>query len=293
MPRRPRVHLPGGFYHVTLRGNHRLPIFGCVADRTVLDAIVGDASKALGVEIHAYCWMTNHVHLVVRVGAQPLGRFMHRLATRYARYFQKSQETTGHLFERRYHAVLVTSDPQLLVSVRYVHLNPVRASLVSDAADYAWSGHRAYAGFGGPSWLVTSFVLGMLGEAKLGTHDAYLRFVAAAEASSVSLGADRPQCALVAANCQAEPALSAAPSVAARRQPESLEELITRICTDEQVSVSDLGSNSRSRRLVHARARIVEASRNAGLATPSQLARRFNRHVATLCKSVARRPGLK
>ena len=74
MARRLRLHVPGGFYHVTLRGNHRQPIFFSAADRELLDRIVGDAVARSGARIHAYCWMTNHVHMVIQAGAEHRSR---------------------------------------------------------------------------------------------------------------------------------------------------------------------------------------------------------------------------
>ena len=105
--RKPRLHVPAAFYHVTLRGNHRQDIFFSPTDRSLLSRIVAEVIPHYGARLHAYCWMTNHVHLLVQVGDTPLGRIMLRIASRYARELQAQFHTTGHLFERRYHAVLV------------------------------------------------------------------------------------------------------------------------------------------------------------------------------------------
>ena len=110
MPRPPRIHVGGGFYHVTLRGNHAQPIFFQPADRVTLESIVADTIPRCGARVHAYCWMTNHIHLLVQVGEIPLGRVILRIASRYARTVQARLYTTGHLFERRYHSVLVDAD---------------------------------------------------------------------------------------------------------------------------------------------------------------------------------------
>ena len=126
--------VPGGYYHVTLRGNHRQDIFRDPADRSTLDAIARGASERTGARVIAYCWMTNHIHLVVQVDRQPLGRLMQLIGSKYARYLQRRCGTTGHLFERRYHAVSWSpGEHQLLHVVRYVHFNPVRAGLVAAA----------------------------------------------------------------------------------------------------------------------------------------------------------------
>jgi putative transposase len=117
--------------HVTARGNHRQDIFFKHADRQLLDEIMSEALERSGARIHAYCWMTNHVHLLVQVGERPLGRLMQQVGARFARTIQKELRTTGHLFENRYHALLVDVDNYFLELLRYIHLNPVRAHIVS------------------------------------------------------------------------------------------------------------------------------------------------------------------
>jgi REP element-mobilizing transposase RayT len=106
--------VPGAVYHVTARGNHRQDIFFKHADRQILDEIMADALEHTGARIHAYCWMTNHLHLLVQVAEQPLGRLMQRVGTRFARRIQRELSTTGHLFENRYHALLVDVDSYFL-----------------------------------------------------------------------------------------------------------------------------------------------------------------------------------
>jgi REP element-mobilizing transposase RayT len=166
--RRPRIHIPNACYHVILRGNHQQAIFFLDTDRTLFERYVGDACGRSGARIHAYCWMTNHVHLLVQVADKPLGIFMQHVGTRYARAAQVRVDTTGHLFQNRYQALLVDVDAYFLELLRYIHLNPVRGGLVADPADYPWSSHRAYLGMPGASdeaakWLATDFGLRLLG----------------------------------------------------------------------------------------------------------------------------------
>ncbi|MGH8175253.1 MAG: transposase [Steroidobacter sp.] len=116
-------------YHVTARGNHRRDIFFKHADRQTLDSIMAGALSHTGARVHGYCWMTNHVHMLVQVSEQPPGRLMQRVGARFARCIQKEFHTTGHLFENRYHAVLVDVDSYFLELLRYIHLNPPRARI--------------------------------------------------------------------------------------------------------------------------------------------------------------------
>ena len=177
MGRQLRFHLPGGFYHVTLRGNHRENIFQVDKDRHLLNAIVRHALEKHDARIHAYCWMTNHIHLLIQVGVEPLAAIMRRIASGYARAFQKNRETTGHLFQNRYHSLLVDADSYFLELIRYMHLNPVRAGMVTSPSDYRWSSHHAYCGAPDDEWVTTAFGLRMLNDDRARAMAAYRRFV--------------------------------------------------------------------------------------------------------------------
>ena len=161
MPRPLRIHLPGGFYHVTLRGNHQQDVFAADGDRRLLNVIVARALGKSGARLHAYCWMRNHLHFLLQVSDQPLAIPMRSIASEFARAMQIKLETTGHFFERRFHASLVDTDAYLLELIRYIHLNPVRAGVVSDPSEFRWSSHHCYIGTRVEPWVTVDFVLGV------------------------------------------------------------------------------------------------------------------------------------
>lgn len=275
MPRRPRVHAAGAFYHVTLRGNHRQAIFRHDGDRAILNALVAERLGETGACLHAYCWMTNHLHLLVQVSDVPLGRPMQRISAQYARWFQSTVPTTGHLFERRYHALLVDKDSYLLELVRYIHLNPVRAGLVKDPIDHPWSSHAAYLGERDEPWVRTGFVLGMLAPDPARARLAYGRFMQEGmhsrddDASSSGGGAAE----LLNRLRLAEPDSRAA---------ESLEQLILRHCEAFHVRLEDLTSPRRDRRLAHIRATIAHDAISRRVSSLAAVARRLNRDESSL-----------
>ena len=123
----------------------------------MIDEVLG----RFGARLHAYCYMTNHIHALIQVGETPLGRLMLRVAGRYARLTQRDLHTTGHLFEKRYYPVLVDADEYLLELLRYIHLNPVRAKMVDSPDQYPWSSHHAYMGTRHESWVSTDFALSL------------------------------------------------------------------------------------------------------------------------------------
>ena len=147
MARLPRLTLPGYPHHVIQRGNNRQAIFSSPADyQTLLDLLRINAEK-FGVAIHAYVLMTNHFHLLATPQtADALPQMMQAVGRSYVRYFNDAQGRTGTLWEGRYKSTLIQTDRYLLACMAYIDLNPVRAGLVAQAADYAWSSHGHYIG---------------------------------------------------------------------------------------------------------------------------------------------------
>jgi putative transposase len=145
MPRPPRIHYPGAVYHVMARGVDGQDIFIDDLDRSgFLDNMLRLKSE-LPHSILAYCLMGNHFHFAIRVGNIPLSRIMQRLLTAHATGFNERNERQGHLFQARYKSVLCLNDRYLIALIRYIHMNPVRAGLVSRPDLWQWSSHRQYA----------------------------------------------------------------------------------------------------------------------------------------------------
>lgn len=159
MARPPRIHYPGALYHVMLRGNGGADIFFDRNDRYHLYLLLQAGIAKYGHRLHAFCAMSNHLHLAVQVAEVPLSKIMQNVAFRYTRWINRKQGKMGHLFQGRYKAILVDQDAYLLALTRYIHLNPVRAGLVKDPSAYPWSGHRAYVGRESLPWLTTDWVL--------------------------------------------------------------------------------------------------------------------------------------
>ena len=142
MARKARVHLPGGYYHVMLRGNGGNDIFFSDADRSRFLFLVQEGIARYEHRVHAFCLMGNHVHLLIQVGSVPLSKIMQNLSFRYTRYINKQKNIVGHLFQGRYKAIFVDADSYLLELTRYIHLNPIRAGLCAAAKDYEWSSYQ-------------------------------------------------------------------------------------------------------------------------------------------------------
>ncbi|MBI2227582.1 MAG: transposase [Deltaproteobacteria bacterium] len=172
MSRRPRVFAPGLLYHVIVRGNQRRKTFRCDDDyKAYLDRLERYRAKC-HVRIYAYCLMPNHVHLLVETGSTPLAKFMQGLQQSYTQHFNRSYRKVGHLFQGRYKAIICDRDKYLLALVRYIHLNPVRAKLVTRPERYSYSGHNSYLTNGTAKIVEVTPILKLLGGKK-----AYERFV--------------------------------------------------------------------------------------------------------------------
>ena len=147
MARLPRLTLPGYPHHVIQRGNNRQSIFAKTADYQRLLDLLDDNARQFEVAIHAYVLMSNHFHLLVTPqSSDGLPQMMQAVGRRYVRYFNDSQQRSGTLWEGRYRSTLIQTDRYLLACMAYIDLNPVRAGLVAQAAEYPWSSHGHYIG---------------------------------------------------------------------------------------------------------------------------------------------------
>ena len=146
MGRQRRPLVAGLVYHVTARGNAKAPIFLADSDREVFLSGLAVARHLDGVRCHAYCLMENHYHLLVETPRANLDEAMHRLNGTYAIRFNRRHERTGHVFQGRYGAKLITDDAYALNVVRYIAANPVRAGVCSAPEEWPWSSYAATAG---------------------------------------------------------------------------------------------------------------------------------------------------
>ena len=137
MPRIPRGETVGGIYHVINRGNMRMQVFDDMEDYEYFLKLLEKASKREKVEIHAYCLMPNHFHLLL-VPKEPnsLSRFMQWVMTSHVRYYHKKHQTSGHIWQGRYKSFIVEKESYYTTLIRYIEANALRAKLVREAQDW-------------------------------------------------------------------------------------------------------------------------------------------------------------
>lgn len=146
MPRLPRLCPPGLPVHVVQRGHNRQICFATSIDYATYASLLKKAAQRCGVNVHAWALMSNHVHLLVTpVEPDALSSMMQRLNRNYVCYFNQTYQRSGTLWEGRFKSCVVEAADYLLQCYRYIELNPVRAGMVTDPADYPWSSYRSNA----------------------------------------------------------------------------------------------------------------------------------------------------
>jgi putative transposase len=175
MPRRPRIHLPGVPLHLVQRGHNREACFFTDEDYLAYRDWLADALKKTGCALHAYVLMTNHVHLLLTPPSSvAVAQLVMSLGRRYVQYINRTYRRTGTLWDSRYKSSLVHADEYLLLCQRYIELNPVRAGMVDDPAQYRWSSYRAN-GLGQADALLTPHDAYLAQEADAGARQALYR----------------------------------------------------------------------------------------------------------------------
>ncbi len=177
MARKPRIHHSGAFYHVMLRGNNGQNIFFTNDDRYLFYDLIQEGIARYGYQMHAFCLMSNHVHFAIKVGDISISKIMQNLCFRYARLINNRQKRIGHLFQGRFKSKLVATNAYFFQLIKYIHLNPVKAKMVSVAEDYQWSSHRTYLNIEDISWLTTDLLLSHFGAMRKVSTENYIQFL--------------------------------------------------------------------------------------------------------------------
>ncbi|HYE41518.1 MAG TPA: transposase [Ramlibacter sp.] len=147
MARLPRLTVPGYPHHIIQRGNNRQAIFAGPQDYELLLALIDENARKQRVAVHGYVLMSNHFHLLATPETEDgIPQMMQAVGRRYVRNFNLRNARTGTLWEGRYRSTLIQAERHLLACMVYMDLNPVRAGMVADPADYRWSSHAHYIG---------------------------------------------------------------------------------------------------------------------------------------------------
>jgi putative transposase len=155
MPRMARMVIPGLSVHIVQRGHDRAECFFEDSDYRAYLGYLGEFASRFGCTVHAFCLMTNHVHLLVTPrAADSCALMMKNVGQRHVQRINSRRERTGTLWEGRFYSCPVGSERYLLACQRYIELNPQRARMVELPSQYAWSSYHQNAR-GDPRGLLT------------------------------------------------------------------------------------------------------------------------------------------
>jgi len=194
MTRPLRLDFPGALHHVTSRGNRRTAIYRDDADRRIWLEVLAKVCERHHCVIHSFCQMTNHYHLLIESIEANLPDCMRQLNGIYSQHVNRRHRLAGHVFQGRYHAVLVQKESYLLEVSRYIVLNPLRARIVNALSEWQWSSYRYFVSQGSqPDWLERDSLLRQFGDTHESAIAAYMEFVLAGIGKPNPLKATRHQ----------------------------------------------------------------------------------------------------
>jgi putative transposase len=320
MPRRARLDAPGTLHHVIVRGIEKRRIVNDVADRKNFIDRLGGLSVDTKTSIYAWAIMTNHAHLLLRSSEMGLSAFMRRLLTGYAVSYNRRHRRWGHLFQNRYKSIVCDEDAYFTELVRYIHLNPLRAKLVKSLSQldrYRWSGHSVLIGKIERDWQDRDYVLKWFGKKKSEAEAAYRNYVKKAvgegrrpelvggglvrsmggwsvvkamrRSGERELSDDR----ILGGGEFVERIIKEAEEKIRFQLPVSeelqkIDELMTKICKDERVSIEELKAGSRRKEVSEVRKRIaIELVKRHGVAL-AEVARRVGVSTSGVSKILKR-----
>lgn len=290
MGRKRHWHFPHAMYHVILRGNNRHDIFLDNQEREQFLLFLENGIKKFACKLHAFCLMTNHVHLAIGIDTLPLGKIMQNVAHSYACWFNRRHQRVGHVFQGRYRAVLVQNERYMLELCRYIHLNPLKAKIVPSLEQYRWSSHLTYLGKQAVSWVYTDLVFSILvqNQTILDKVDAYKQFVSSADSAEqrhlfleVNSTGRLIGCDQVLSHLHQEMAKL-------HKTPIELPHIIEVVCRKLSIDERVLSAEGKNWRGSFARAIIALCFQEVGDKKIGELAMIFNRSAAALSNSLSR-----
>lgn len=182
-----KLNAPDLISHITQRAAGKDPLFIEERDYLTMLALMKEISQKLSLNIYAFCLMPNHIHLLISPSKNNLYPAMRDLFSKYAIQFNRKYGRKGHLFGGPYRQSVCLNDSYLLAASLYIHLNPVKAHLVTDPVDYRWSSCSLYCQEIPPkSFIKSNFVLGMVSESQHKSREKYQALLA--EGTKLKLG---------------------------------------------------------------------------------------------------------
>jgi putative transposase len=146
MPRHPRQQSETGIYHIIMRGINKQTIFEDSKDKERFFDTLKRYKTVSNYEVYGYCFMDNHVHILIKEITEPISLIVKRISGSYVYWFNRKYERWGHLFQERFKSEAVENDAYFLTVLRYIHQNPVKAGITKSVSEFRWSSFHEYVG---------------------------------------------------------------------------------------------------------------------------------------------------
>jgi len=144
MPRKAREKSSSGIYHIMLRGVNGQDIFNDEEDKDKFIDTLNKYRNICEYKIYGYCLMSNHIHLLIKEGKETVSQAIKRIGASYVYWYNMKYERSGHLFQGRFRSESVEDVKYLLIVLRYIHQNPIKAGIIEKTAKYRWSSYTEY-----------------------------------------------------------------------------------------------------------------------------------------------------
>lgn len=271
-----------------LRGNAGRLIFLDDVDKARFCMILQKAAEEYQLNIHAFCFMGNHVHFIFEPTTVSLSTVVHAFAGRYAQYFNRRYKARGHLFQDRFRSILIEDSDYLKRLVRYIHLNPVRAKLVSNPEAYRWSSFCSYLGHDEIVWLKQDRILKKFGTTDLEARQNMVRYTSQTHDAELDVSIVRESNQIGVFGCEefVKKFIDAARDSAITKI--QMADLTAIAQMEFGFNCSEIASDSREKRLVDIRSILALAVQKTPGLYLQQLARYLNRDSSSLCRLVKR-----
>jgi putative transposase len=293
MSRPLRIEYEDAWYHVMNRGTNRKLIFTTDEHRRMFLKLLEEATHLYQIEIHAYCLMDNHYHLLLCTPHANLGRAMRHINGVYTQRFNRLEKRDGPLYRGRYKAILIEEQTYLLQVSRYIHLNPVSANICSTPNDYPWSSYNNYTK---PNikqkWLITKNII-----AQLGSTDEYINYVCSGnDDETKNFYLENPLPTVLATinfknkiipSITTQKIKETIPDIKRSMYRPSIETVKETIASFFKIHVSDLIKSQRGQKNIP-RLIAIYLSRKLGLYTYSQIGQSFNCQMYAINSSLKR-----
>ena len=145
MTKIPKNYINTSFFHIMVQGLNKEYIFNSNIDKDKYLKIMNKIIKDVNLEIIVYCIMDNHIHILIKTeNIEQLSKFMQRVNTLYARYYNEKYNRVGYVFCNRFKRQIIYTEKQLYICINYIHNNPVKAKMCNYPYEYKYSSFREY-----------------------------------------------------------------------------------------------------------------------------------------------------